>query len=371
MSRYVLDARTATDHFPGIGRYVVNLAHALRQVAPDMDFQVLHDPSATEPRLKLRDLPLIDCAVSPFSLQQQWRVRQVLRAANAAVYHSPYYLMPYRPGVPSIFTCHDLIPLICPQYFTATQRLIYRFTHQLALRTARVTIAVSRSTQHDLMQRLDAQPYRVMVIPEGVDVHFQPQPRSEIHRVRAKYALPAKVMLYFGSNKPHKNIVRLVQAFAELEARGQKLEVSLVIAGLWDARYNEAKQLVEERGLRDRVHFIGAVADDDLPALYSSATLFVFQSLYEGFGLPVLEAMACGTPVVCGGTSSLPEVTGPAALTFDPLNVEAIAAAIERLIDDADLRASLRQAGLARAAQFTWERVAEQTVEVYRAVASM
>jgi alpha-1,3-rhamnosyl/mannosyltransferase len=175
----VLDARTATDHFPGIGRYVVNLARALAQVAPDLELSLLHDPSAKSARLALPDLPRIACPVSPFSLQQQWQVPARLRHAQATLYHSPYYLMPYWPGVPTVFTCHDLIPLIYPQHLTATQRLIYRLTHVLALRTAQVTLAVSEATRADLLRFFRIDPQRIVVIheaPTSILRHSRPRP---------------------------------------------------------------------------------------------------------------------------------------------------------------------------------------------------
>lgn len=371
----ILDARTATDHFPGIGRYVVNLSGALQHIAPDLDLRLLRDPTAPAQRLTLPDLPTIDCAVSPFTLSQQWRVRQALRSLRAALYHSPYYLMPYRPSVTVVFTCHDLIPLIFPRYFKARQRLVYRFTHQLALNTAQLTIAVSQSTKNDLQRFFRVNPARIVVVHEGVDAHFQPPSRAEIDRGKQHYALPDRYVLYFGSNKPHKNLVRLIEAFARLVIRDQgsgirdqRSEIGLVIGGHWDQRYPEARQAVEKLGLADRVYFIGPVADADLPALYGGATAFAFISEYEGFGLPPLEAMACGTPVVASNTSSLPEVIGDAGLLVDPHDVSAIAAALDRVVSDAALRANLKQRSLDRAAAFTWEQTAAQTLAVYRTI---
>jgi glycosyltransferase involved in cell wall biosynthesis len=368
MPPIVLDARTATDHFPGIGRYVVNLASALKRVSPELDLALLRDSAAAAQRLALPDLPALDCAVSPFRLQQQWQVRSALNRGGAALYHSAYYLMPYRPGVPAVFTCHDLIPLILPQYFRAHQRLIYRFTHQLALNAAQLTIAVSQSTKHDLQRFFHARSDRIVVVPEGVDDHFKPPPRAELERVRAQYALPGRYLLYFGSNKPHKNLRRLVEAFARSSSSDRATGIGLVIAGHWDQRYPQAQELAAQLNLRDRVRFIGPVKDADLPALYGGAEVFVFPSEYEGFGLPVLEAMACGTPVVCGNGSSLPEVAGDAALLCDPQDIGGLAHAIEQVLDDGDVRAALRQRGLARAAQFSWERTAQQTLRAYQAL---
>lgn len=354
----ILDARTANDHFPGIGRYVVNLARALHHVAPNLDLKLLVDPAAAASRLALPDLTRLACPISPFTVRQQWRVPQMLRAQHTALYHSPYYLMPYRAGVPMIFTCHDLIPLIKPDYYTFMQRLIFRLTHWLALHTTRVTIAVSESTRRDLLRFFRVRADRIVVVPEAVDAHFTPQAAAAIDAVRQKYALPDRYVLYFGSNKPHKNLPRLVAALF-------KSEIHLVIAGQWDARYPEAKRLAAQN---ERVQFIGPVNDDDLPALYSGARLFVFPSLYEGFGLPVLEAMACGAPVACSHTSSLPEVIGEAGVSFDPLDVQSIGDAIAQVIDDRDLQLALHERGLQRAAQFTWERTAQQTLGVYQSI---
>jgi glycosyltransferase involved in cell wall biosynthesis len=360
----ILDARTATDRFPGIGRYIVNLASALKRVSPDLDLTLMRDPSVTAQRLTLPDLPALDCAVSPFALSQQWRVRSILHRSCAALYHSPYYLMPYWPGVAAVFTCHDLIPLILGNHFRARQRLIYRYTHQLALNTARTTIAVSHSTKKDLQRCFNVRPDRIVVIHEGVDEHFKPPSRTAIERVRYKYALPDRYVLYCGSNKPHKNVPRLVEAWARPAFRDQ--DAALVIAGHWDERYPEAKQVAERLGLLGVVRFCGPVQDAELPALYGGAELFVFPSEYEGFGLPVLEAMACGSPVVCGNRSSLPEVIGQCGLLFDPTDISSIAGTLEQALAERPRRERMREAGLQRAAQFTWDKTAAQTVEIYR-----
>ena len=366
MMPIILDARTATDHFPGIGRYVVNLASALQRVAPDLSLILLRDPSAAAQRLALPDLPALDCAASPFALPQQWRVRSILRQSRAALYHSAYYLMPYAPGIPSMVTCYDLIPLVYPQYFTATQRLIFRTAHVLALRTTRVTLAISAATKNDLVRFFHVDPRRIVVTPLAAAAHFQPPSRAEVNRVKQHYALPDRYVLYFGSNKPHKNVPRLVEAFAASSARASGID--LVIAGHWDERYPQAKELAERLSLKERVRFIGPVQDNDLPALYGGTELFVFPSEYEGFGLPVLEAMACGAPVVCSNRSSLPEIAGDAALLCDPHDVAALARALEQALTDWDLRAGLQQRGLERAAQFTWEQAASQTLKMYRTI---
>ena len=359
----VLDARTATDHFPGIGRYVVNLAHTLKSIAPDLDLMLLCDPNAPSSRLALPNLPITNLPISPFSIQQQWRVPQQLRDLKAAVYHSPYYLMPYRPGVPTVLTAYDVIPLIYPQYYSVPQRLIFRVAHTLALRTARLTLAISEATKVDLIRRLGARPDRIRVTPLAADPRFTPQSTAAIQAGRDKYHLPDRYVLYIGSNKPHKNLARLVEAFSNLKPPPSNFH--LVIAGSWDNRYFEAKQLA---GGNDRIHFLGPISDADLPALYSGALAFAFISEYEGFGLPPLEAMACGAPVIASNTSSLPEVIGDAGLLIDPHDAGAITTALERIVSDSALQSDLRQRSLDRAAQFSWEQTARLTLDAYRTI---
>jgi glycosyltransferase involved in cell wall biosynthesis len=361
----VLDARTATDHFPGIGRYVVNLARGLRSIAPELDLALLRDPRASSERLTLPTLPTIDIPLSPFSIQQQWRVPQLLRGRRAALYHSPFYLMPYRPGVPTVLTAYDAIPLAYPQYLTMPQRLIFRFTHDLAVRTARIVLAISEATRRDLIKRFGVPERKIVVTPLAADPCFQPQTTERLAAIRSAYHLPDRFVLYFGSNKPHKNLVRLIEAWMKTERGAQDTE--LVIGGAWDARYNEAKQVAAHNA---RIHFIGPVREDDLPALYGGATAFAFVSEYEGFGLPALEAMACGTPVIASNVSSLPEVVGDAGLLVDPHDTSAIATALGQLLSDPALRLDLAQRGLTRAAQFSWEHTARLTLEVYQALST-
>jgi len=360
------DARTAQDHFTGIGRYAVNLARTLGPcLLPSEKLVVLRD-SGSPSRLDLSPVAgdrvrIMDFPVSPFSLRQQWTLPRLLRGLGPSVYHSPYYLMPFLPGVPTVVTIHDLVPLRYPQYFTPLGRLLFSATIRLAVRAARAIIADSEATALDIKQFLAVEP--MFVIP--LAAAFSPQSVENVAAARARCRLPERYVLYVGSNKPHKNLVRLVAAWARLQPQA----LQLVIAGPWDRRYREARLHAEKLGLGDAVRFLGAVEEADLPALYSGATLFVFPSEYEGFGLPVLEAMACGVPVACAAVGNLPELAGQAALLFDPWSVDAIAQAIRELLNDPDRRAELTRLGLERAAQFTWEETARRTVSVYRQVA--
>ena len=348
---FVLDTRPATAHFPGIGRYVRSLAEALPPLLAEDERLLLLTPSE---------------GAGPFSLRQQWEIPLRLRRRRAALYHSTYYLMPYFGLPPTLLTLYDLIPLRFPALSTPRARLLFRWTTTLALRRATHALAISEATRQDFLRTFRLPPERISTVPLAAAPRFRPQPPQVIEALRRRLGLPPRFVLYLGSNKPHKNLVRLVEAWAGVEG-----PVRLVIAGAWDARFPQARERAAALGLEDRILWPGRVAEEDLPALYAAAESFVFPSLYEGFGLPVLEAMACGTPVACSATSSLPEVAGEAALLFDPTQVEAIREALHRLTTDAELRAALTERGLEQARRFSWERTAAATLRYYRRLAAL
>ena len=405
----ILDARTATPHFPGISRYGTNLARALVPLlAPDERLTVICDPAHPIHLPPSGAAQMIPLAISPFSLRQQWIVPRLLRKLqrntlspaderpsssifrpSSVIYHSPYIAMPYRPGVPTLLTVYDLIPLRHPEHSTARARLFIRWMTRLALRAADHVTAISEFTRDDFLAEFGLAGEQITAIPLAADLVFKPQTAKKIAEIRARYDLPERFALYLGSNKPHKNLTRLVATWQIANSRWQIADSRLVIAGAWDARYPEARasalMTTNPASSFELPVWLGPVPEADLPALYAAATVFVFPSLYEGFGLPVLEAMACGTPVVCSNTSSLPEVVGQtieaqssasysseqtAALLVDPTDTNALAAAIARLMTDEALRRELAQRGLAQAARFSWERTAAATLELYRRLAA-
>jgi alpha-1,3-rhamnosyl/mannosyltransferase len=261
--------------------------------------------------------------------------------------------MPYWPRVPAVVTCYDLIPLLYPGSFRPAQRAVYAAAHRLALARARGVLAISETTKADLVRVFGVAPERVHVTPLAADPGFRPLPPELPARLRAARGLPERFALYVGSNKPHKNLVGLVRAYARARAGGgAATESALVVAGPWDERYPEAKHAAEREGVAGHVLFLGPVPEADLPALYGAATLFAFPSEYEGFGLPVLEAMASGTPVVCARAGALPEIAGDAAFYVEPRDVSDIAAGLQRILQDAELRHTLRARGLDRARAF-------------------
>lgn len=387
MKRYLFDARVIQDHFPGIGRYACNLLSALpAQLDKDETLTALHDPSARNTRFDLTRLShprleLIEYRAPIF--HPRALLREPAQAGDSAIQHYPYYARPYFGAGRrrSLTTIHDLIPLMQAGFApSAKDRLLIRALISLAVQASAAIITVSEYSARDI-RRLWPRA-RLIVTPEAADPMFTPQPADRCAAVRGKYDLPEDFTLYLASNKPHKNLVRLIDAWAILisqapTATSDRLSQSeihnpgsniLVIAGHQDPRYPQAQERARALGIADRVRFIGEVSNADMPALYSACALFVFPSLYEGFGLTPLEAMACGAPVACSNTSSLPEVAGDAALLFDPTRPEDIAAACARVLNDPALQTTLRARSLAQAARFTWAETARRTLEAYREV---
>ena len=370
----LIDGRTIQDHFPGIARYTYNLTRAMVNAAPAQEFVVLYAPAALNTRYDLMALKqspnvrLVAGAAHVSSLREQWHIPRQVRLLAPTLIHFPYYLHPYRLPTPVVFTALDLIPLKFPQYYPPHERLIFRVAMTLAINTARRIIAISAATASDVQRAFSVRAGRLTPIPLAADPTFFPQGADRVEATRRTYHLPERYGLFFASNKPHKNLMRLVEAWAPLAKRVMPLK--LVIAGHWDERYPQAKERAEALGLTESLLFIGPIPEADLPGLYSGAEWFIFPSLYEGFGLPIVEAMACGTPVACADAPGLTEAAGNAALLFDPRNVEAITHALATTLNDSALRADLQERGLRRARELTWARVAEATLRVYEECAS-
>ena len=272
----------------------------------------------------------------------------------------PAHVLPVIRPRRSLVTVHDL----GYRYYPAAHRPLDRFYLDLSTRyhvhAASHILADSQATRNDLVREYNADPTRITVVYPGVDETLKRvDDPVTIAAVRKKYGIHSEYVLYVGTLHPRKNLVRLIEAFSLL-----KSEVKLVIAGQKGWLYNRIFTRVRELGLEQRVIFPGYVADVDLPALLSGARVFVFPSLYEGFGFPVLEAMACGVPVLCSNASSLPEVAGDAALLVDPLDVKAWGVALERALTDENLRSELISQGYAQVRRFSWPRAAEETLRI-------
>ena len=367
--RVVIDGRYIQDHFPGIARYTFHLTRALPLVAPEVDWVLLHNPALQNTRYDLSALAgvrLVATTARTFSAGEQTALPALARRLGADVWHAPYYVMPYRLPCPSVLTFYDAIAHHFPATLTSPwKRPLFELLTRLAVHVAGRFAAISMVSRDDLMRFYGVEAGRIAVTPLAADERFAPQLPDVVQAAVKRLGLPCPYVLCLASNKPHKNLVRLVRAWHIIVTTGQAAGARLVIAGHWDPHFPQARELAERLRLMDQVHFAGPIPEDDLPAVYAGAWLFAFPSLYEGFGLPVLEAMACGTPVICSNTSSLPEVAGDAALAVDPLDARALAAAMHRVLVDEGLREDLSQRGLARAATFSWERTACETLAAY------
>jgi alpha-1,3-rhamnosyl/mannosyltransferase len=375
--RIGFDGRYSGDHFPGIGRYSAGLARAIAELRHDHTLVLILDPrdAGRYDMAAVGRLPGVEVATlraGPFSLRQHAAMPILARRLRLDLLHAPYFIRPtFGLPCPSVVTIYDMIGRRFPETLSRRGRLLYRAAMALAVGRADGIITISESARADL-----ARAYRpsapIAVTPLAADRRFRPRPSAEIAALRERYDLPARYALYLGSNKPHKNLARLVMAWGvgsgEWGAGSGETEAALVIAGHEARRDDPLRELVAERGLGGSVRFLPNVADADLPALYSGALLFAFPSFYEGFGLPPLEAMACGVPVLCANVSSLPEVVGDAALTVDPYSVEAIAHGLGRLLGEPALRRELGARGQRRARDFSWRRTALGALRLYEQV---
>ncbi len=272
----------------------------------------------------------------------------------------PAHVLPFWCPVPGVVTVHDLGYRYEPQAHPVLQRLYLEFGTRRSVSQARKVIAISQATANDLVRFYRVPAERIAVVPHGVDSRFTPQPLELVARVRERYGLHKPFLLHVGTLQPRKNLVRLIRAFELLATADDELELVLVGKRGWLAQSIDSA--IATSPLRPRIRVLGHIADSDLPALYSAAEVFVFPSLYEGFGLPVLEAMACGTPVVASHRGALAEIGGP-VIACDPLSVEDIARAIAAARDPLR-RPALIQAGFEHVKRFSWQRSAQLTLDV-------
>lgn len=295
-----------------------------------------------------------------------------LRALAADVYHGPAVFLPLvKLGYRTVVTVHDLVSFLFPETVPRKYSLYMRLMTRLATRSADRIIAVSNATREDLRRRLGVPDDKIVVIHEAVAPEFAiPPAPGVVEAVTRRYGIRGPYCLFVGNLEPRKNLSRLIEAFALIKAHGlvPGSEHQLVLAGTRAWLHSGIFRAVEAHGLRSEVVFTGYVPPPDLPALYAGATCFIFPSVYEGFGLPVLEAMAAGTPVIASRAGAIPEVAGDAALLIDASRPRDIAEAVATVLTDSTLRARLAAAGAARARAFTWETVARQTLAVYQSV---
>jgi glycosyltransferase involved in cell wall biosynthesis len=372
-----VDVGPAVHQRAGLSRYTTQLVTALHaSCSGDVSLRLVynrHSDHTLPP-------PLAALPVTTLPLNQLgWRLSvlasQVTRLqyaplrrglAGCSVYHATEHLLP-RLACPTVLTIHDLIFEHYPQHHTWRNRLFLRAAMPLFVAAADRIVAVSRHTAQDLTAIYGVSPAKLHVVYEGVDPQFRPQPREVIQAVRDRYSPDRPYLLMLGTLEPRKNHTLALELLAHLKAQGYPHR--LLVGGGAGWLFEPVRRRVDELDLTGDVTFTGYVPPADLPGLYAAAACFLMPSLYEGFGLPVLEAMACGTPVVASHASSLPEVVGDVAPLLPPHDVEAWVAAVKPILDDPAAIARLRERGVAHAARFTWTAAAQATVQVYRAAA--
>jgi glycosyltransferase involved in cell wall biosynthesis len=366
--RIGIDARKLHDF--GIGTYIRNLLRHLARMDDRTEFVVFCRPEDRETLATLgENFRAIPETAANYSVAEQVRIPLALQREGVTLFHAPHYVLPPLVRCPSVVTIHDCIHLMFPQYLPNRFAFGYaRTSIGLAARRATRVLTVSESSKRDILRFVDTEPDKIDVIYNAYDERFAIDPAEEdVVRVRERYQLQDEFVLYAGNVKPHKNLERLIDSFQIVRKRGLD-HLKLVMIGDEISKYTALRRAVHHHQLHKYVRFLGYLPEETLAVMYRLAGVFVFPSLYEGFGLPPLEAMASGTPVVTSNVSSLPEVTGDAAILVDPYDPEAIANGIYRVLTDEMLRRDLRRKGVARAAQFSWEASVRRVRDIYEEV---
>lgn len=354
---------------PGIGRYMKCLVEAILTEEPEQDYLLILPPGA-EGMIQsgTSRARTIVSGLKYYSVQEQLGLPRILRENKVDLLHSPHFMLPLIRPCPSVVTIHDVIGLACKEDLgSRIGRLYYRWMISVAVRLADSIITVSEFSRDDIARRLRVSAQKIKVIYPGVSASFQPvRDKIQLEAIRVKYRIEHDYIIYTGIYKLRKNHAALLHAFRALLSSGVK--ANLVLVGPLKEGENQLKRLANELEIAEKLIFTGFVGDGDLQALYSAARVYACPSLYEGFGFTVLEAMACGTPVVCSRETSLPEVAGDAAVYADPRNTQEFAQALYAAFTNSNLRDALVAKGRMNLQRFSWENTAKASLSVYQDV---
>ena len=361
--RIGFDARTVPLR-GGIGTYSKNI---LQQFAEAGIETVVFCEDQAKNAIPLADsFTLVSAHADPSAPGGRKAFRALVRESGVELLHVPSPFAPTPCSVPLVSTIHDIAPFLYPTALPTRMRLRYKRQFRRTVEEANRIITVSRITYSALGVYAGVDQTKARVIHNGVSGRFKPVTDAKaLKAARSRHSLPDHYAFWVGDLRPEKNLPFLVQAWARLREQTKDVPM-LVLAGRKRGEFRKVQDEVRKHGLESAVMFSGFIPDDDLPSVYSAASVFVFPSLYEGFGLPPLEAMACGTPCVVSNSSSLPEVTGTAALLFNPTSHEGFVDCMNKVLTQPDLMETLRQAGLRQASLFSWKTAAEETLQVYR-----
>lgn len=368
-----IDARSIFTGGGGDRTYFRNLIQQMARLSPH-DHWTLYAEREDADRNNLRAENVTIAPPLPAPIGGLWNVTTLaprLRRERIDLLHSQYTLPPFGPvSCPMVVTIHDATFRLFPQWFPRRANRVQNLLIPRSARRAARVLTVSQHAAADLVRCLHIPRSKIAVIPNGVDAQFRPRTPEEQERVRVHHKLPTKYILGVGLLRARKNVVVVLNAMTQLLSQERWPEnTALALTGRWEDAPPDAIAVLEAQPLvKNYVRTLGYVADEDLPALYAGATASVYPSLYEGFGLPALESMACGCSVAVSDTSSLPEVVGDAGLLLPPTDTDAWAGALRTLLEDAEMRQDLARRGREQAARFTWERTARETLTVYREV---
>ncbi|MFL7790601.1 MAG: glycosyltransferase family 4 protein [Anaerolineae bacterium] len=362
--RIGIDVRITHYTHGGISSYALRLIRALAALDADTDYCILHSRKDHNPPLPASNFRPVACWTPSHHRLERWALGAEAKRLGLDLLHSPDFIPPAFGYRRCVITVHDLNFLYYPQFLTAESRRYYNGQIEWAVRRADHILADSYATKRDLASMLSVEPEKVTVVHLAADPAYRPLTGEEARDVAAQYGLEPGYLLFVGTLEPRKNLPGLLQAYRLLRD-ARTTDEPLVLVGGKGWLYDEIFERVETLQLTQHVRFLHDVPDVDLPGLYSAAGLLTTPSFYEGFGLPALEAMSFGTPVVVSDRASLPEVVGEAGLLVNPDDPEDIAQALARVLTEEPLRARMREQGLAQAARFTWDKAARETLAVY------
>ncbi|MFC1849531.1 glycosyltransferase family 4 protein [candidate division CSSED10-310 bacterium] len=374
--RIVIDGRYIRDSFPGIGRYTYNLIKGLGELDSGDEIVLITNQRAHNSRFNLEvltEMPgcsLIQCPIPRFLPVELVLLPTFVRHLQPAIYHSPFFLRPYPLPCPSIVTLYDLIPLQFPKENGGlVNAILFSIFARVACRTSWI-VTPSNSSANAIQKQFKVSNDCLHVVPLAPDSSFRKVPEDQVEHMRRKFGLLKPYVLHVGSHLYHKNVPGLISAWAHLKSSSQLTNHphQLVLVGSERRELSEARRLVKKLQLEHEVRFLGTVEENILPTLYSGADLFVLPSFMEGYGFPVLEAMACGTAVLCSDIPIMHEVTGGAAWKMDPEDFENIARSLDKLLSDGQLRRALAEKGKVQCRSLNWSETAQKMLQLYHQI---
>lgn len=362
--RIGIDARLVYYSQAGIGQYILHLISGLATIDPKNEYVILQSRKDESTILEQPNFRRVSLWTPSHHRLERFSLNVELIRLGLDLLHSPDFIPPHQPSCKSVITVHDLAFMLYPHFLTKESARYYGHIDQ-AVRWTDHIIAVSHSTKRDVVDHLGVPEDKITVVHEATNPVFRPMDREIARqRTRDRYGIDGPFVLFVSTIEPRKNVPTLLRAIRQIH-ECYKEDLRLVLAGGKGWLFEDIFRLISELRLDGRVHLLGQVPNDDLLDLYNAAEMLAHPAFYEGFGLPPLEAMACGLPVIVSNVSSLPEVVGDAALLIDPHNVDELAVAMWRVLNDQDLRQEMRDKGLRQAQRFSWQRAATETLDIY------